>query len=224
VRLPADECHVWAVTLDALDDGHLRWLSSDEHARVARFRFDRDRRQHLASRALARAALSRYTGVDPAAWVFTTGPHGKPQIEGPIVGAPAFNVAHAGELVVCAVAGVDVGVDVEGLDIPDALALAGTACSPGERALLESLPPGERSAHFAALFTIKEAYLKARGVGMSIALDRIGVALDPDRLTTIPDDDPGRWQITRLALPGYQIATALAGSNIGVRLERGFPR
>jgi 4'-phosphopantetheinyl transferase len=155
--------------------------------------------------------------------VFSTGPHGKPQIEAPAVDAPAFNVAHAGELVVCAVARVDVGVDVERVDISDPLALAETACTAKERALLESLPPGERAACFAALFTIKEAYLKARGVGLSIPLDQIGVALDPDRLVDAPDDDPGRWQISRLALPGYQIATALAGANIALRLESGFP-
>jgi 4'-phosphopantetheinyl transferase len=222
-----DECHLWAVRVDeALAGGEARflsWLSAEERARIDRFRFEKDRRQHLVSRALARAALSRYTGVDPAAWAFTDGPQGKPRVDRP---APAFNLAHAGELVVCALVNAgDVGVDVERIsDITDPTALAETACSPGERAHLESLPPAARAAHFAALFTIKEAYLKARGVGLAEPLDRITVTLDPDRLAFSPPiaDDPRRWQIARLTLEDYQIAVARDGE-LTLRLQGGFP-
>src|SRR4051794_33734477 len=58
--LPPHECHVWAVPVaDALAAGeapYLGWLSPEERARLDRFRFPRDRRQHLVSRALMRAA------------------------------------------------------------------------------------------------------------------------------------------------------------------------
>jgi 4'-phosphopantetheinyl transferase len=227
--LPARECWLWAVPLDALSPAdealYLSWLSPAERARLDGFRFDRDRRQHLVGRALLRAALSRHTGVDPRAWVFGAGAHGKPHVEQPVPSPVAFNVAHAAGLVVCAVAAVEeLGVDVEKIDaIDDPLTLAETACSPPERARLEALPASHRAAHFATLFTLKEAYLKARGLGLSVPLAALTISLEgpsPALALAAPlADDAAAWQLTPLAMGGYQLAVALRGRGFTVQLR-----
>jgi 4'-phosphopantetheinyl transferase len=219
-RLADRECHVWVVRVDealaAGEDRYLPWLTEEEKERVGRYRFDRHRREHFATRVLARAALSRYTGVPPEGWVFGAGSYGKPHVVRPAT-TLAFNLANTEGLVVCAVAaGGEVGVDVEPIvGRGDPMELAETAFSADEVAGLRATPPAERRARFVALWTLKEAYLKARGVGLSLATDRFSVAVDGDsgaRISFDPAvaDRPGRWQLVRItSIAGYQLAVAL---------------
>jgi 4'-phosphopantetheinyl transferase len=219
--LPEDECHVWVVRVDealvAEPERYLAWLSEDEIERVRRYRFDRHRREHLATRVLARAALSRYTGLPPQAWVFGTGPHGKPHVMSP-VSPLTFNLTNTLGLVACAVArGGAVGVDVEpDLDRGNPLELAEVAFSPDELAALRATPEPERRDRFVAVWTLKEAYLKGRGLGLALSTTRFSIALEGAtgaRLSVDPalGDHPSRWQLTRVGtIPGFHLAVALA--------------
>jgi 4'-phosphopantetheinyl transferase len=219
-QLPDGECHVWVVRVEealaAGADRYLAWLTSDELERLHRYRFDRHRREHLATRALARSALSRYTGVEPEAWRFGAGTHGKPHVVAPATSL-AFNLANTDGLVTCAVTtSGDVGVDAEPLETRgDPLDLAEAAFSPAEIAALRAAAPGDRGRFFVALWTLKEAYVKARGLGLALPTDRFtvtptgsagaSISFDPALV-----DQPARWQLERITgLPGYQLAVAL---------------
>src|SRR5205814_8218763 len=118
--------------------------------------------------ALARAVLSRYSGVAPEAFVMGTGSHGKPEVREPALPL-AFNLANSDGLAVCAVAVAEqLGVDVEPVDMPgDALELAQTAFSADEIAALLATPAHQRCARIIAMLTVKEPYVKARGLGLA---------------------------------------------------------
>jgi 4'-phosphopantetheinyl transferase len=165
-------------------EAYSRWLSPQEKARGARFVFEKDRRLHLIARALVRTSLSRHSAVDPGAWQFTETAHGKPEIASPAPAAMGlrFNISHTAGLVACAVArSHDVGIDVESgersLPIVD---LARRFFSPPEADRLSALDEALRPAHFYALWTLKEAYLKARGFGLSLPLDSLRAIAEDD--------------------------------------------
>jgi 4'-phosphopantetheinyl transferase len=227
-RLPDGECHLWVVRVEEAlaqgEDRHRSWLTQEEVERLRRYHFERHRREHLVTRVLARAALSRYTGVPPEQWVFGTGPHGKPHVTSPDM-ALSFNLANTEGVVVCAVAaGGDVGVDVEPIAVRgDPLELAASSFSPDEVTALRAVPPADRGGRFVALWTLKEAYLKARGLGLALAPNRFSVALEGSadaRISFDPAvlDRSSRWQLVPItAIPGYQLAVALSRSDAGDR-------
>jgi 4'-phosphopantetheinyl transferase len=227
-QLPDGECHVWVVRVEealaAGADRYLAWLTDDERERLRRYRFDRHRREHLATRALARSALSRYTGVEPQAWRFGAGTHGKPHVVAP-GSSLAFNLANTDGLVTCAVTtSGDVGVDAEPLEPRgDPLELAEAAFSPAEIAALRAAVPGDRRRFFVVLWTLKEAYVKARGLGLALPTDRFTVSPAGGTGATISFDPalvdhPARWQLERItAVAGYQLAVALTRAEGGDR-------
>ncbi len=182
-------------------DAALAVLATDDRDHVARFRFERDREQALASRALQRRALSACTDVAPAAWRFVAGAHGRPEIGAPPITPPLrFNVANSHGLVACAVTiDRDVGVDVEPWRGDAPAELIERCFAPAERAALTALPAGSRPRRFVELWTLKEAYIKARGLGLELPLELIDFTLDdgPPRLALDPslDDDAATWQL-----------------------------
>jgi 4'-phosphopantetheinyl transferase len=179
--------HVWRLRvppegagLDALE----RLLDRAERDRAARFRVDGARRRFVAGRAGARIALGRTVGSDPRALRFATRcavcgspEHGKPFLAADGDGID-FSVSHSGELAVVAVgAGRAVGVDLERIrESTDVAGVARHVLSETERAGLEGLDDTERRLAFFRSWTCKEAYLKARGLGLAGGLDRWIVA------------------------------------------------
>jgi 4'-phosphopantetheinyl transferase len=184
-RLPADE--VRATFLDPADDGLdavmwamlLRWLQPDERARFDRFRHPDARASFLLGRGLARTVLSDVTGVPPAEWRFVEGLRGRPEIASPET-TLRFNLAHSGGVVVCVLAdGRDVGVDVEHLDRPTlSHDVAARSCAEEELADIASEPACSRQQRFLVYWTLKEAYLKARGLGISVHLPDVTFSID----------------------------------------------
>jgi len=193
-------------------------LAPQELDRQARLVRERDRRLFLIARALVRTTLSRYAPVDPKAWRFSAGPLGKPEIAGP-AGLPplSFNLTHTAGLVACAVAaGQRVGVDAERLDRPVAcLDLARRAFSAGERALLQEFPEERRRELFFELWTLREAYVKARGAGMlRVPGEALAFRLEPGAEPAVAfaadwPDEAGRWRFF-LARPGGSHCCAVA--------------
>lgn len=187
---------VWYTrTADCLDAGmerHYRSLLTDEEAsRLERFRFPYLRQEYLVTRALCRLTLSHYADVAPCDWRFIANRYGRPEIAGPGSGHRLrFNLSNARSLVACAVTlDDDIGVDVEEIDRPgETLSIAHHYFSPKELAGLRALPEARQQDRFYALWTLKEAYIKARGMGLSIPLDRfsfeigreIGIELAPE--------------------------------------------
>lgn len=193
-------------------------LAGDERAKRARFRFLRDQRRYLVTRALVRTVLSRYAEVRPEDWSFATGPHGRPVIAAPRTAAALeFNISHSADLVMLGVTsdrtlGIDTEsitareADIEGLD---------RYFAPEESAALLSLPPHARRRRFFELWTLKESYIKARGMGLAIGLDTFRFELTGDRQLALhmrPDlgDSPQRWRLWQLLLRGDYLAAVCA--------------
>jgi 4'-phosphopantetheinyl transferase len=216
--LAADAVHVWRIALtisDAELNRRARVLTFEELARAARFHFERDRHRWMATRATVRALLARYTGVPADSLRFHLGPHGKPSLEAPNGTGLEFNVSHSGELALCAVSrGRAVGVDVEAIRPEFAtLSMARRFFAPAEVSSLESIPPNEQTQAFFACWSRKEAYMKARGTGIALGLDRFEVSLLPGRPASLlaTHDEPDavkRWTLMALA-PGDGYAGAL---------------
>jgi 4'-phosphopantetheinyl transferase len=153
-------------------------LDDDEQARASRFRFERDRARFVARRAFLRTVLAGHLGVPSATIRYRTSAGGRPELA-PWRGI-AFSTSHADGLAVVAVAREGlVGVDVERVrPIPGAAELARQFFTRSEHEYVASVPEAARSEAFLGLWTRKESYVKALGVGMSMPFDRFDV-LDP---------------------------------------------
>jgi len=154
-------------------------LPSAERDRFRRYRHVLLAHQFLVGRLLIRRWLESVTGTPAAEWQLVESDRGRPGIAHPP--SPwSFNLAHSGNLV----AGVlstafDAGVDLEDLDRrPLAPELSRRFCSPAEVADIESLPDGSRTRRFLTYWTLKEAYLKARGLGITVHLADVEFALN----------------------------------------------
>lgn len=204
------EVHVWLTRLDDVGDSeHLSaccaMLSDEERARLARLRREPDRRAFLVGHALVRSALSRYAEVPPEGWTFAANHWGRPEIAGPsAVPALHFSLSHTSGLTACAVAlGRDCGVDVESFDRGgDPLKVARRVLAPKELADLEAQTAGARYDRFLAYWTLKEAYVKARGQGLSLPLRHLSFSLTGEHIRiefAVPGDDVARsWQFALL--------------------------
>ena len=174
-------------SLLALGEAELcaRWgLSPAEAARGAAFVLPRDRAEHASARAVVRAELARRLRVEPAALAFERGGHGRPRLAAPFHDADVdFNVAHSDGLVVCLLgpAGTLFGVDVERATRPRDLQVASDFFAPSEVEELLALAPAQRLRRFYELWTSKEAYIKARGLGLAIPLDSFRFSFTRER-------------------------------------------
>ena len=211
---------------DSLWPRYTALLTADERERQARFRFARDQRRFLVTRALVRTVLSRYAAVRPEDWAFSTGPRGRPAISGPGSGALEFNISHSADLVLLGVtSGRTLGIDTESFVAREAdIEGLDRYFAPEESAALLALPPGERRRRFFELWTLKESYIKARGMGLAIALDAFRFELTGQRGLTLhmrPElgDSPGRWRLWQLDLRADYLAGVCAA-----RGEEASPR
>lgn len=173
-------------------------LSDDERERAARFMFARDRWSYCAAHGLLRRLLAEFHHQPPLAWAFCNNAHGRPELDVRQHGVnpPRFNISHTHDRVAVALTldavppGLEVGVDVEPVArTADALGLARRFLSPQEADGLHSLPDSEQQTQFLRLWTLKEAVVKAVGLGLSLNLQRFHCRFDPLSVTF---DDP-RW-------------------------------
>ncbi len=213
---------------EALAERARTLMNPDEQARHDRYRFERNRREFRVTRSLVRLTLGRLLGVDPTSLQFGAGSHGKPELVAPSAGRLRFNLSNTEGLVALLVAlDHDAGVDVEPLDrTVDARGVAHRFFSPTEVAHLFALPPAQHGDRFLAYWTLKEAYIKACGLGLAIPLDHFSFLLDepgssiqiefaPER-----DDDPRAWQFARPPVgPRHLAAVALRRPGDDLRVQ-----
>ena len=190
-------------------------LSDEERERHNRFHFERDRALYLTAHALLRVTLSRYANVDPQLWQFRAGKYGRPEIVEPR-SRLRFNLSHTNGLAACAIVlDRDIGMDVECVtrDVP--IDVANSNFSPRERSDILRASAAARARRFLEYWTLKEAYIKARGVGLSLPLDHFTFYKDESGFWRIHFekplcDDPQRWQFWSWQMgDGHQIALAL---------------
>lgn len=223
-----DEVHVWSMRVSAATPalGALeRLLAPDEQARAARFLREADRHRFVAAHGGLRQLLGHYLALPPAALGFTIGEFGKPALAEVDAGrALSFNLSHAGDWIVVALAaGQPVGVDVEPIrpDL-DFMTIARHQFSPEEVAALSAEEPGARRSAFFRCWTRKEAYLKARGQGLSYSLREFSVEFGAEARPALRwvADDPSaaeRWTVLECA-PAADYAGAVVVEGAPVRL------
>jgi len=177
-------------------------LSPEEDARRVRFVRDVDRATFVIARALVRTTLSAYEPTSPRDWRFETNAYGCPFVVATQAGHPplTFNLSHTGGLVALAVTRDHrVGVDVERVDRVVREDIAGRHFAADEVRDLQALPADAQPRAFFEYWTLKEAYIKARGMGLAIPLGDFAFELRPPAPPAIRfvegfDDRPERWQ------------------------------
>lgn len=217
-----DAIHIWTFGLDVadwrdrLDAG---WLSADELRRAGRSAFEQHRRRFVVCRTTLRAILGRYLERPPGELAFCQGPHGKPYVD------PArsnhwirFNVSHSDELALVAVSRQrEVGVDLERVRPLDGIDdLVARYFAPAERLAFDRVPPPARLSMFYRYWTLKEAHLKALGVGLSRDLAEVDVSRAESQPMCLPDlagtGSARFWQGTTLdPAAGYHEALVIEG-------------
>jgi 4'-phosphopantetheinyl transferase len=205
--LHPDKIELWLACCDEIADESLladyrRLLVEEELHKEARFRFVRDRHRYLITRALVRSVLSRYAAVAPQDWRFVEDTHGRPQIVNadPVARRISFNVSHTRSLVVLGVTCERaLGVDTEDVHTRHAeLDIADHYFAADEVTQLRATSRELQQTRFFEYWTLKESYIKARGMGLSLPLAQFGFDLSQPCSVSIgfhPPliDDPARW-------------------------------
>jgi 4'-phosphopantetheinyl transferase len=230
-QLASDEVHSWCAGLDVPADTSARLyatLTPDERTRSARFQFERDRQRFIVARGVLRDLLGRYLQAKPREITFAYNAFGKPDLS-PVFGSRLkFNLSHSAGLALIAIAAdSNVGVDLECIRAQcDYAEIARHFFSTVEVDQLHALPSHLYAEAFFNCWTKKEAYLKARGEGLSIPLNSFSVPLTTDPALTCvdlyraPSDNvpAKRWSLCTLQpAPGYIGALAIGGSGWRLR-------
>jgi 4'-phosphopantetheinyl transferase len=230
IPLTPAEIHLWLAFYDEITDRRLHsayreLLNPAEKEQESRFYFARDRRRYLITRALTRTVLSRYAPVRPKEWVFSSNAYGRPEI----VNAQAryaglsFNISHTHSLIVLGVTNCRaLGVDVENFRAREvSIDVADRFFAPQEVAALAAMPPQRQQYRFFEYWTFKESYIKARGMGLSLPLDKFSFHYPNDRAVKIAidpelEDEPNRWQFWQFR-PRPEYLVAICAERIGAR-------
>lgn len=227
--LAPGEIHVWRASLDVSASrlsGLERFLSAEELTRVDRYHFDRDRNRFVVRRGFLRTILGHYLGAKPDDLEFEYTRYGKPYLGNQFAGDEIrFNLSHSHGLVLYAISlNSDIGVDLE-LVRPELVSeeIAERFFSPTEVSILHALPEDVQPRAFFNCWTRKEAFVKARGEGLSLPLDQFNVSLGPGEkaalLSTKWDpQEASRWSLLDLNL-GSDYIGALAVEGHGWQLR-----
>ncbi len=223
LKLTNDDVHVWRVSQDvnaSRVQSLLQTLSADERARAERFYFQKDRYRFIVARGLLRAILGRYLKIEPSQLHFCYNLHGKPALTRESADNElCFNVSHSHELVLYAIARKrEIGIDLEHMraGLADEN-IAESFFSDREVAVLRTLPTDLQQEAFFTCWTRKEAYIKARGQGLTIPLDQFDVSLTPGKpavlLSVIGNPQEAlRWSLHEINPgPGYAATLAVEG-------------
>jgi len=229
--LVQNEVHVWKAQLDQDAEGHPAFwetLSCGEQRRAERFRRQQDRRHFIVARGILRNILSRYLPDSPGNIRLCYGAHGKPCLAGARGGGSLqFNLSHSEGMAVYAIsAQYRVGIDLERIR-PIQYQRLLREFSPAERAAISQLPEDKQREAFFRLWTCKEAYVKARGQGMSLPFDsfdlRVAASLPARTLSIRPPSAESSWW-TFIDLPvdksdtdGWTATLAAEGPNLDLR-------
>jgi 4'-phosphopantetheinyl transferase len=233
-----DSVDVWTVRQDADAvqqrlESYASLLTADERQRAGRFAQEEDRVRFVIGRALARTMLSHYAPVSPRAWSIEIDEHGRPELRRLPAETPdlRFNLSHTPGLIACAVTiGREVGVDVEYIDRRVTHDVPERFFSPREVADLRALPPNEQNVVFFDYWTLKESYIKARGLGLAMPLGQFTFIRHPSGpvIEFAPElhDDASSWQFAQF-WPTTQHRMAVAvrrtGTDLPIRVSEVVP-
>jgi 4'-phosphopantetheinyl transferase len=229
-RIRESEVVIWLARVEKAlahrsEEQILASLQQEDREDVARARVPHVRRERIVARALLQLGLSWYLDQPPGGWRISRGELGRPDLV-PAAGQPdlRFNLSHSGGLVACGFTlGKAIGVDVEhrerALPPPEEFA---RYLSPSERARCSAAPESTGKDEFLRHWTLKEAYAKALGLGVSMGFDRFSIDLDgPPKLRHAPGET-AEWYLEQWELePAHWLALAVrqpSGGALSCRL------
>jgi 4'-phosphopantetheinyl transferase len=224
ISIAENEIHIWSVNLELpeLQTKKLQlYLSTDELQRAQRFYFEKDQNHFIVARGMLRKILSFYINRQPYEFSFEYNKFGKPFLLYGFRGDKfRFNLSHSQGLALYAITlNHEIGIDIEYIreDFSD-LEIADRFFSPDEVAVLHSLSPENQKEAFFLCWTRKEAFIKAKGKGLSIPLDQFDVSLAPGQpaellRTKYDRKDVSHWSLFNLTVkPGFAAALAVEGA------------
>ncbi len=223
-ELNANRIDLWCASSSEIQDvallqAYQSVLSETERTQQQRFYFARDRQRYLVTRALVRTVLSRYAAISPSQWVFSPDAYGKPHIANDVHldNTISFNITHSGSFIILAVTtGRALGLDTENRVTRKAsLDVAGHYFAPAEVADLFSQPVEQQQYRFFEYWTLKESYIKARGMGLSIPLDQFSFYFPDEKkveLAILPslNDNASRWRFWQILLEDEYLVSVCA--------------
>ena len=224
LKLSDSDIHVWRADLNLPPEEIetlATTLSADESDRAHRFRFEKDRNRFIAARGILRSLLATYLNLHPSQIQFAYGDRGKPSLSIATPSNLSFNLSHSKKIALYAITLTSsIGIDIEYLrPMPDALQLAKRFFSPKEYEAIAQLSPPEQQRGFLKAWTAKEAYLKAKGLGLSGGLEKVEVSIafgEVFKLLTIDGDDclADCWSLYSVKPhPDYLAALAIEKNN-----------
>jgi len=228
LSLSENQVHAWRVFLNAplgVRNRLERILGEDERIRASRFYFESDQHRWIIARGALRMLISRYLHLQPEKLLFASNEYGKLALAPFHERKLEFNLSHSRDIALYVLTVErQVRVDVEYMR--DDIAydeLAKVSFSPNERTILRSLPQAAKREAFFNCWTRKEAYIKARGLGLSLPLHLFDVSIRPSEPVALlaSREDPcevSRWTLLNL-YPGMGYAAALAVEGTGWQLH-----
>ncbi len=223
INLGPSSLAIWSIRLDqakSITAGLESLLSASEKETADRFHIERNRSRYIVAHGRLRQILSRYADTAPEQLAFGHGAHGKPFLSQDCRGdSVRFNLSRSQEIGLCAVAyGQEVGVDVEWVRPLNGMEpLVHRFFSPMEIADWHEVDESQKLETFYHYWTCKEAFVKARGDGLTLPLNQFDVAFSPSappRLARIQGDatEAANWHLQTLTpATGYRAAVALPG-------------
>lgn len=220
---------VWLISLvapSAAGEHFVEILSNDEQERAARFKFDKHRGLYIAAHVAVRAILAKYLNAKPVDLQFVNGSNGKPSLAAAFAGSGLeFNLSHSHEMALLGVTrGHEIGVDIEWVkDDYGYDEVAERFFTAKEVAAMRALPTSLQRQAFFKCWTSKEAFLKAKGTGLSGKLDEVEIIFADDQQVRIQASVPG-WTLTELTPEnGYEAAVVIEGGSLPVNCYRWQP-
>lgn len=237
--LSTNQIHLWFADhadfeVDELQASCDEWLTKAELVRCNRFQIEKRRKEYLLGKMLVRTVLSEYGTLSPGQWQFTENQYGRPSVPAGLVTPDIhFNLSHSGERLVLAVSRMpEIGVDIEASSrMRRVERIADRYFSEAEIDALLQLDKEGQLMRFHELWTLKESYIKARGMGLALPLQKFGFEIVREGAIAFYaarelDAEPGRWRFWQLEPGGdYKLALALKpGADSGVIQIDSFQR
>jgi len=189
-----NDVHVWSIEPAKINDPKLldalkTLLSNSEIEKVQRYRLPKAKHTALITRAFVRSVLSQYTDVSAEKWLFNISSQGKPEINSPPIPL-SFNISHNDDLIICAVSlDKKIGCDIESLSRKISIkAIAQRYFSATEFNALMALSPALQRRRFFEYWTLKEAFVKATGMGISQGLESFNFTIGKAKSTQFNDN------------------------------------
>lgn len=181
-------------------EGLLAYIPASKRERLPKFRQWQDAQRTLLGYSLLNYLLAKVTGERREKIELTFDYYGKPHLAGTNTATNSglsFNLSHSGDFIVCVVSPTIVGVDIEKIQSID-LAIADHFFSPTEARDLRTLPAEHQIDYFFCLWSLKESYIKAEGLGVSIPLSSFSFKVTSDATISFTTERPGPEYIFKL--------------------------